>query len=219
MGGPERKPALVTGGNSGRLATAGAAAQRRYHPLISSQAGPLAMGMPAKALTPKSAKEARPTLCDRSLASLRLTGFLARFDAVHMPGAPFAEGFQRRIKRVAERRKCVLDARRNFLEIPPLNNAIRLHFLEMLDQHLLADPLNRTAQFSEAARLRSQRPQNQHFPFPADHRKRRLQAAAVGLVSHHKCSRFVGFHTYPQVSTCPVEIKIDIRQAAKRIGG
>src|SRR6516165_12682538 len=139
LGRPEGKTALVTGGNSGiGLATAGAAAQRRYPPLFSSQAGPLAMGMPAKALTPKPAKEARPTLCDRSLASLRLTGFLARSDAVHMPGAPFAKGFQRRIKRVAERRKCVLDARRNFLEIPPLNNVIRLHFLEMLDQPFLS---------------------------------------------------------------------------------
>ena len=49
--------------------------------------------------------ELRPALCDRSVACFRLTGFLARFDALHMQRAPFAEGFQRRIKRVAERRK------------------------------------------------------------------------------------------------------------------
>src|SRR5262245_52438209 len=72
-----------------------------------------------------------------------------------MQRSPFTEGFQRRIERLAEWRKCVLNARRNFLEIPSLNNAIRLHLLEMLDQHLLADPLHQTAQFSETVRLRS----------------------------------------------------------------
>src|SRR6516164_303574 len=73
----------------------------------------------------------------RAVAS---SGFLAHPDALHMQRAPFAEGCKRHIKRLAKGRERVLNARRNFLEIPSLNNAIRLHFLEMLDQHFLADP-------------------------------------------------------------------------------
>ena len=38
------------------------------------------------------------------------------------------------------------------------HDAIRFHLLEMLDHHLLADPLHHTAQFSEAACFRQQRP-------------------------------------------------------------
>src|SRR5262249_42512887 len=111
---------------------------------------------------------------------------LARFDALHMQRSPFAERCQRRIERVAERRQCVLDARRDFLEIPSLDDAIGLHLLEMLDQHLLADPIHHTAQFSKTMRLRSQRPQNQPLPFPADHVERCVQAATIGLLSHSR---------------------------------
>src|SRR5262245_30937282 len=118
----------------------------------------------------------------RAVAS---SSFLAHPDALHMQRAPFAEGCQRRIKRLAKRRERVLNARRNFLEIPSLNNAIRLHFLEMLDQHFLADPRHQTPQFSETVRLRPQRPQNQHLPFPADHVERCLQATKIVLLSHY----------------------------------
>src|SRR6516165_246000 len=50
-------------------------------------------------------------LCNQSLAGLRLSGFLARFDAIHMQPAPFAERCQRGIKRLAEGRKRILNAR------------------------------------------------------------------------------------------------------------
>src|SRR5258708_40197977 len=108
-----------------------------------------------------------------------------------MQRAPFAEGFQRRIKRLAKRRERVLNARRNFLEIPSLNNAIRLHFLEMLDQHFLADPRHQTSQFSETARLRPQRPQNQHLPFPAEHIERCLQTTALDLAHYNAPASFL----------------------------
>src|SRR5260370_32947148 len=116
----------------------------------------------------------------RAVAS---SGFLAHPDALHMQRAPFAEGCQRRIKRLAKRRERVLNARRNFLEIPSLNNAIRLHFLEMLDQHFLADPRHQTSQFSETVALPWQRPQNHHLQFPSDNVERCLHATAI-VLSH-----------------------------------
>src|SRR5215471_2781642 len=100
---------------------------------------------------PNVADRKAARLRERFLAGFRLCGFLARFDALHMQRSPFAERCQRRIERLAERRQCVLDARRDFLEIPSLDDAIGLHLLEMLDQHLLADPFHHTAQFSETA--------------------------------------------------------------------
>src|SRR5437868_5324490 len=55
---------------------------------------------------------------------------LADFDALHMECAPRAEGFQGRIERLAERRERVFDARRNLPEVPPLDDAVRIHLLE-----------------------------------------------------------------------------------------
>jgi hypothetical protein len=49
-------------------------------------------------------------------------------------------------------------------------------------------------------RLRSQRPQNQPLPFPADHVERCVQAATLGLLSY---SKFLphGNSYYGEVST------------------
>src|SRR5215469_1025460 len=152
-------------------------------------------------------------LCNRSLAGLRLSGFLARFDAIHMQPAPFAERCQRGIKRLAEGRKRILNARRNFLEVLSRYDAVRLHLLEMLNQHLLADSRHRTAQFSEALGVHAQCPQDEHLPFPPDHVERGLQAATIVLPLHDKGSCHTAFHPYGQVSTCRTEIKIDIRDA------
>src|SRR6516165_6076968 len=122
------------------------------------------------------------------------------------------------IELLAERRHCVLNARRDFPEILSLDDAIRLHLLEILDQHLLADLFHHTAQFSETVRLRSQHPQNQPFPFPADHVERCVQAATLGLLSYSKLLPH-GNSYYGEVITCFVGIKIDIRQSAEHIGG
>ena len=113
---------------------------------------------------------------------------LLRLDPLHMQCTPFAEWRKRIPKRVAKRRKCIFNAPRDFLKIPSRDDAVRLHLLQMLDQHLLTDPLHQASQFSETPRLRSQRPQNQPFPFPAHDIERCVEAASVGLVSHSECS-------------------------------
>ena len=146
----------------------------------------------------------------RAVAS---SGFLAHPDALHMQRAPFAEGCKRHIKRLAKGRERVLNARRNFPEVLSRYDADRLHLLEMLNQHLLADSRHRTAHFSKALGVHAQCPQDEHLPFPPDHVERGLQAATIVLPSHDKGSCLTALHPYGQVSTCRTEIKIDIRDA------
>src|SRR5262249_38062530 len=85
-------------------------------------------------------------------------------------------------------------------------DAVRLHFLEVLNQHLFTDAGDQSAQLSEATGLHTQRPQNEHLPFPADHFEGGLQAAGIGLLSHHESSP--PFAAYAELSTCLVEIKL-----------
>ena len=152
--------------------------------------------------------------CLRPLTSPCFGGFLLRLNAFHVPCTPFAKWSERIRERVAELCESILDSWRNFPEIPSRHDAVCFHFLQMLDQHLLADPLNHASQFSETPRLRPQRPQNQPLPFPAHDVERGVEAAKIGPVSHAEYSWLKSVHTYGQVSTCRVEIQIDIGRAA-----
>src|SRR5262249_3204610 len=87
-------------------------------------------------------------------------------------------------QRMSKSGESVFDARRDLAIVLGRDDAAGIHLLEMLDQHLLADPGHVSAQVAEAACLIAQRPQDEHLPFPADDLKCRLEAAAIFLVLH-----------------------------------
>src|SRR5258708_984269 len=104
-----------------------------------------------------------------------------------MERAPFAERGQRVAQGIAERGQRVFDARRNLLVVPPGDDPVLLHLLQMLDEHLFADAGDLPAKLAEPARRRrAQRPQDQHLPFPADDLERGFESATVLSMPHVK---------------------------------
>jgi hypothetical protein len=85
---------------------------------------------------------------------------------------------------MAEVGQLVLDVRRNCPEVDTTNNAIINHFLEMLDQHLLAhigyEPAELTGAFGPAGQMK----EDKRLPFAPKDFKSRFQTALENRLGH-----------------------------------
>ena len=68
-----------------------------------------------------------------------------------MRGSPVAERPERLSQAPSKRRDRVFDLGRDFPEVDALDDSVRLQLAQLLDQHLLAHPRHKPAQFPEAA--------------------------------------------------------------------
>ena len=102
-----------------------------------------------------------------------------------MAGSPFAqrgENFRQALAKVGQ---LVLNLGRHGPEVDPANDAVIHHFLEVLDQHLLAHIGNEPTELTGTLRSAGKVIGDERLPLAAKDFKNRLQAALKILLDHH----------------------------------
>src|SRR5882757_9254923 len=94
-----------------------------------------------------------------------------------MRSSPDAKRGQCFCQRSAECREGIFDFRRNLIVVEPVDDSVRVQFLKLLDEHLVADAPNSAPQFSIATGVMREVKQYQRFPLPTDHGQGGIQAA------------------------------------------
>src|ERR1700722_1266876 len=105
-----------------------------------------------------------------------------------MLGSPGTERGQGLGQGFAERREGIFDLRRNRLEVAPIDDAVGLQILELLDEHLVADASYSTPQLAIATGAVRQVEQDQGLPLASDHGQGGIQAAGQSDRRHFRVS-------------------------------
>jgi hypothetical protein len=126
-----------------------------------------------KPLDSPTSAEGRPT--QRFLGILLAQGVTVGEDVYHFRhvlGSPGAQRHDRVAQAAAERGQRVVNARRHLFVGAPRQPAIRLRFLQLLDQHLVADALDRALEIAVALRAVEQEVQDLRCPLGRDDAER-----------------------------------------------
>src|ERR1700676_4472277 len=94
-----------------------------------------------------------------------------------MLGAPGAKRGQCFCQRSAECREGIFNLRRYLIVVEPVDDSVRVQFLELLDEHLVADAPNGAPQLTIATRAVREVKQYQRLPLPTDYGQGGIQAA------------------------------------------
>ena len=97
--------------------------------------------------------------------------------------SPLAQRRQGKVERSAERSERIVHSRRDLMKDLAMNKAVRLHFSELLDQHLLADARNAPSQRAETDRAVVEVPQDKALPLASDDLEDGSQSRVVRLSS------------------------------------
>src|SRR3954451_14409375 len=105
-------------------------------------------------------------------------------DVVRMLVSPRAKRSQRLSQGSPESREGIFDLRRDLPEIDSIGDPVRLQFLELLNQHFVADAADRASQFAIAAGPAGEVKQDQRLPFAGKHEQGGVQTAFEGTLPH-----------------------------------
>jgi hypothetical protein len=119
----------------------------------------------------------------------------------HVLGSPSTQRDDRVGQAAAERGKRVVDARRHLFVVGPRQHAIGLQYLQLLDQHLVADALDRALELAVALGPSSRKYRICGFHLPE--MTRNVAASPWEKRPPQVSEQLVIFHTYQKVHTCP----------------
>jgi len=105
-------------------------------------------------------------------------------DVARVTSPPFTQRGENFCQATAKVGQLVLDVRRDCLEVDAPNDAIISHFLEMLDQHLLADIGHEPAQLTGAFGAAGQMEEDKRLPLAPEDFKNRFQTASEIRFGH-----------------------------------
>ena len=97
-----------------------------------------------------------------------------------MSGSPFAKLDEGLCEAAAEAGERILDPGRDLAKVETVDDPVRLQLLELLDQHLVADLPDRSAQCAVALCAVHEVIEDQRFPLAAHHKQDRIQTAGEG---------------------------------------
>ena len=100
-------------------------------------------------------------------------------NAFHVLDAPIAQRRHCFFQRDTKAGQRILDARRYLVERLTVNNLIRRHFPQLLDEHFFANSFYQPFEFPKTPSPGMQMPQDQYLPLAADHVQGRFQSTIV----------------------------------------